>query len=147
MSEASPGKAEETKQAGRPIALGGLKRIYNQRQSAKVRMRQRHEAHSDEESDNDEDTGSNSATRNTSNHYTLNLSAPPVSQRDTPYLLLGYVLLLFPSMMLSISNRYLQFFFNFSLISLFLYLVVQFILTVQRDVEHRISEYSMGMYL
>lgn len=27
----------------------------------------------------------------------------------------------------------------------FLYLLVQFILTVQRDVEHRISEYSMGM--
>jgi hypothetical protein len=29
----------------------------------------------------------------------------------------------------------------------FLYLLVQFILTVQRDVEHRISEYSMGMFL
>lgn len=28
---------------------------------------------------------------------------------------------------------------------MFLYLLVQFILTVQRDVEHRISEYSMGM--
>jgi hypothetical protein len=49
-------------------------------------------------------------------------------------------------MILSISNRYLQFFFNFSLILLFLYLVVQFILTVQRDVEQRISEYSMGTY-
>ncbi len=95
MSEASPGKAEETKQAGRSIALGGLKRIYNQRQSAKVRRKQRHEAHSDEGSDNDEDTGSNSTTRNASNHYTLNLSAPPISQRATPYLLLGYVLLFF----------------------------------------------------
>jgi hypothetical protein len=39
---------------------------------------------------------------------------------------------------------YLQFFFNLSLILLFLYLAVQFILTVQRDVEERISEYSMG---
>jgi hypothetical protein len=39
---------------------------------------------------------------------------------------------------------YLQFFFNLSLIVLFLYLVLQFILTVQRDVEQRISEYSMG---
>ena len=29
----------------------------------------------------------------------------------------------------------------------FLYLLVQFILTVQRDVEHRISEYSMGRFL
>lgn len=41
--------------------------------------------------------------------------------------------------------RYLQFFFNLFLVAVFLYLVVQFILTVQRDVEHRISEYSMGM--
>ena len=40
---------------------------------------------------------------------------------------------------------YLQFFFNLSLILIFLYLVVQFIITVQKDVEHRISEYSQGM--
>ena len=40
--------------------------------------------------------------------------------------------------------RYLQFFFNLALILLFLYLVVQFIITVQRDVQERISEYSMG---
>ncbi len=36
---------------------------------------------------------------------------------------------------------YLQFFFNLSLILIFLYLFVQFIITVQRDVEHRISEF------
>jgi hypothetical protein len=41
-------------------------------------------------------------------------------------------------------HRYLQFFFNSALVVLFLYLLLQFILTVQRDVEHRISEYSMG---
>jgi hypothetical protein len=41
--------------------------------------------------------------------------------------------------------RYLQFFFNLSLVTVFLYLLLQFIFTVQRDVEHRISEYSMGM--
>jgi hypothetical protein len=41
-------------------------------------------------------------------------------------------------------GRYLQFFFNSALVLLFLYLLVQFILTVQRDVEQRISEYSMG---
>jgi hypothetical protein len=40
--------------------------------------------------------------------------------------------------------RYLQFFFNLSLILVFLYLLIQFILTVQRDVEQRISEYSLG---
>ena len=42
---------------------------------------------------------------------------------------------------------YLQFFFNLALVLVFLYLLVQFILTVQRDVEHRISDYSMGMFL
>jgi hypothetical protein len=41
-------------------------------------------------------------------------------------------------------GRYLQFFFNSALVLLFLYLLVQFVLTVQRDVEQRISEYSMG---
>jgi Di-sulfide bridge nucleocytoplasmic transport domain len=41
-------------------------------------------------------------------------------------------------------HRYLQFFFNSALVVLFLYLLLQFILTVQRDVEHRVSEYSMG---
>lgn len=46
--------------------------------------------------------------------------------------------------MADLGNSYLQFFFNLSLVLVFLYLLVQFILTVQRDVEHRISEYSMG---
>jgi len=125
MADASPGKTEENKEAGRPMALGGLKRIYNQRHKVKLRRMQRQENHSDD--DIDEDTGSNSTTHNTSNHYTLNLPAPLASQPDTPYILLGY----------------LQFCFNLSLILLFLYLAVQFILTVQRDVEQRISEYSM----
>jgi Di-sulfide bridge nucleocytoplasmic transport domain len=42
---------------------------------------------------------------------------------------------------------YLQFFFNLSLILIFLYLAVQFILTVQKDVEKRISEYTQGQLL
>ncbi|KAF8736636.1 hypothetical protein AX14_014211 [Amanita brunnescens Koide BX004] len=125
MSDASPGKTEENKETGRLMAFGGLKRIYNQRHKAKLLRKQRQEGHSDD--DTDEDTSSNSTTHNTSNHYTLNLPAPSASQPETPYILLGY----------------LQFSFNLSLILLFLYLVVQFILTVQRDVEQRISEYSM----
>lgn len=43
-------------------------------------------------------------------------------------------------------NSYLQFFFNLSLILIFLYLLVQFIITVQRDVGYRISEYSQGKF-
>ena len=46
--------------------------------------------------------------------------------------------------MLTVDTRYLQFMFNLSLILVFLYLLVQFIFTVQRDVEQRIGEYSMG---
>ena len=41
-------------------------------------------------------------------------------------------------------SRYLQFMFNLSLILLFLYLLVQFIFTIQKDVEERVSEYSQG---
>lgn len=70
--------------------------------------------------------GKNRPTYNTSNHYTLNMPGPAQPKNDTPYVLLGYV----------------QVIFNLSLILLFLYLLVQFIFTVQKDVEHRIGEYS-----
>lgn len=60
---------------------------------------------------------------------------------------LGAYLLIYDAQPADGLDSYLQFFFNLSLILLFLYLVVQFILTVQRDVEERISEYSMGASL
>ena len=41
-------------------------------------------------------------------------------------------------------HRYLQVFFNTSLCMVFLWLLLQFILTVQRDVQQRILEHSMG---
>jgi len=44
-------------------------------------------------------------------------------------------------------TRYLQFLFNLSLILIFLYLFGQFILTVQKDVEHRIAEYQQGKFI
>lgn len=43
-------------------------------------------------------------------------------------------------------GSYVQFAFNLSLLLMFLYLVVQFILTIQRDVQYRVSEYSMGRF-
>ncbi|KAF8641207.1 hypothetical protein AX17_000841 [Amanita inopinata Kibby_2008] len=128
MTDPSPGKTDEaSKEGGRIMALGGLRRIFNQRQRARSRPKRRIEGDAEEDPDIDDDVDVNAMTHNTSNHYTVNLPAPTLPQPDTPYVLLGY----------------LQFFFNLSLILLFLYLVVQFILTVQRDVEHRISEYSM----
>ncbi|THH09424.1 hypothetical protein EW145_g2034 [Phellinidium pouzarii] len=72
---------------------------------------------------------SRAVTRSTSNHYTLNMPGPTSAKGDTPYILLGY----------------LQFLFNLSLILVFLYLLVQFIFTVQHDVEQRIGEYSMDI--
>ena len=39
----------------------------------------------------------------------------------------------------------MQVVFNASLVLIFLYLVLQFILTVQHDVEHRVAEYSMDI--
>jgi hypothetical protein len=41
-------------------------------------------------------------------------------------------------------HSYLQVFFNLSLVLVFLYLLLQFILTVQRDVEQRIADHSLG---
>ncbi|KAJ6626973.1 Di-sulfide bridge nucleocytoplasmic transport domain-containing protein [Mycena sp. CBHHK59/15] len=119
MGEASPPKPAAAEDGShRKIATGGMRRIL------KARMKSGLALLSD-----DEDGGvvPRTPTQNTSNHYTLHMPAPAAPQSDLPYVLLGY----------------LQFFFNLSLILLFLYLVVQFIVTVQRDVEERISEYSM----
>ncbi|KAI0310998.1 Di-sulfide bridge nucleocytoplasmic transport domain-containing protein [Amylostereum chailletii] len=157
MAEPSPPRAAEGDRA-RPVALGGMRRVFKARQAsprkgttmqvAVARRRARVEEETDEEhgdggdtevDDASEDEGKGSPrkaralaralARTTSHHYTLNMPSPAVPSLDTPYVLLGY----------------LQFFFNLSLILLFLYLAVQFILTVQRDVEQRISEYSMDI--
>ncbi|KAG1765420.1 Di-sulfide bridge nucleocytoplasmic transport domain-containing protein [Suillus occidentalis] len=135
MSEPSPPKpVPSEKENGRIVATGALRRVFNSRQKARTKTQHavslRDEAGygSEEEIDGDADHVG-PVTRNTSNHYTLNMPANPAPRADTPQVLLGY----------------LQFFFNLSLVMVFLYLLVQFILTVQRDVEHRISEYSMDI--
>ncbi|KAJ4471385.1 Di-sulfide bridge nucleocytoplasmic transport domain-containing protein [Lentinula edodes] len=133
MSDASPAKLEEEFKSNndRAVATGALRRVYRARH--KTPQGKRFASTRDRDSDNDaifsddeDEHALNLSNQNTSNHYTLNVS-PASSPSDMPYVLLGY----------------LQFFFNLSLISVFLYLLLQFILTVQRDVEHRISEYSM----
>lgn len=42
-------------------------------------------------------------------------------------------------------RRYVQFGFNTSLAVIALYILVQFLFMLQRDVEHRVSEYSMDI--
>lgn len=143
MTEASPPKPEdpspekEKSESGlRVVATGALRRVYRARQKAKeagkqpfTPRRNREIASGDDVEEDSEEDSVGGAVHNTSNHYTLNMPSPAPPQSDTPYVLLGY----------------LQFFFNFSLVLIFFYLLVQFILTVQRDVEHRISEYSMDI--
>ncbi|KAJ7151632.1 Di-sulfide bridge nucleocytoplasmic transport domain-containing protein [Mycena filopes] len=145
MREASPPKPDaaspeasssssSSSSGSRKVATGGMRRILKSRMKSALSMSTVPEAAGTQDpySDTDDDEGAEGPgplTRTTSNHYTLNMPSPAAPQSDLPYILLGY----------------LQFFFNLSLILLFLYLVVQFILTVQRDVEERISEYSMDI--
>jgi hypothetical protein len=151
MTELSPPKPEENNvEGGRTVATGALRRVFKSREKArsKTRLGLRLNAEGDgsgSESDGHDDHAK-LHTQNTSNHYTLNLPSAPAPQSDTPYILLGYVpVQTFCNLFLIPFPSYLQFFFNLSLVLVFLYLVLQFILTVQRDVEQRISEYSMGM--
>ncbi|KAF9457462.1 Di-sulfide bridge nucleocytoplasmic transport domain-containing protein [Collybia nuda] len=134
MSEVSPDKVDDKKpENGRVVASGAMRRVYNMRQKSRSGWASRRLMEEGEFVDADdsgsEDEMDRALMQNTSNHYTLNIPAPPPPQSDLPYVLLGY----------------LQFLFNLSLLLLFLYVVVQFILTVQRDVEQRISEYSMDI--
>ncbi|KAK7064768.1 nuclear membrane protein [Favolaschia claudopus] len=140
MREASPPKPEPGAVAvspegsgGRKMSANGMRRVLKSRMKSALSMstvpESRGDSYSDSEDETTEPTSRLTRTGSTSNHYTLNLPSPPAPKSDVPYVLLGY----------------LQFFFNLSLILLFLYLVVLFILTVQRDVEERISEYSMDI--
>ncbi|EMD41370.1 hypothetical protein CERSUDRAFT_89935 [Gelatoporia subvermispora B] len=142
MSELSPPKSAQSyperdlkePESERAVALGGLRRVFNSRQRSRARSRARSVRLADGDEDSAEEDGSDdeqhaAVMQNMSNHYTLNMPSPAPPPSDLPYILLGY----------------LQFFFNLSLILVFLYLLIQFILTVQRDVEQRISEYSMDI--
>lgn len=150
MSELSPPKQEilDSPEEKRVVATGALRRVYKSRERARSKSRLAVRRHSDGESESESDDEGRSltpVTQNTSNHYTLNIPSVPAPKSDTPYILLGYVFI--PSFCSTTKAvcRYLQFFFNLSLVLVFLYLVIQFILTVQRDVEQRISEYSMDI--
>ncbi|TRM62936.1 Di-sulfide bridge nucleocytoplasmic transport domain-containing protein [Schizophyllum amplum] len=125
MAEASPPKPEDT----RPVAAGALRRVFKSRQKSRESRMARARDEDDGDVSSDEEGSASAMTQATSHHYTLNMPSPAPPQSDMPYILLGY----------------LQFFFNLSLVLVFLYLVLQFILTVQRDVEQRISEYSMDI--
>ncbi|CDO74815.1 hypothetical protein BN946_scf185001.g63 [Trametes cinnabarina] len=137
MSEApSPASPEKERdgEGERSMAVGALRRVFRKRHARERSQLGRRRAKVEDDEDTAEESGDEddryaAVTRKTSNHYTLNLAGPTAPQSDLPYRLLGYV----------------QVVFNASLVLIFLYLVLQFILTVQHDVEHRVSEYSMDI--
>ena len=82
---------------GRPVATGGLRRVYNQRRK---RQENRLVAARNRRAGDEDDLASGSEseegtvtplTQNTSNHYTLNMPGPGPAQSDLPYILLGYL--------------------------------------------------------
>lgn len=131
MSEVSPaGKSPEKEQEGedeRTMAVGALRRVFNKRRG---RDRRRLARVDDGDESNGEESGDEDhapLTRKTTNHYTLNMAGLHAQPSDLPFRLLGYV----------------QVGFNGALAVLGIYLLVIFFLTVQRDVEYRVAEYSM----
>ncbi|EJF58786.1 Di-sulfide bridge nucleocytoplasmic transport domain-containing protein [Dichomitus squalens] len=137
MSESSPGsKLTEQEQDGegnRPVSGAALRRVYKRRnQRDRSRLGRRHARVDDGESSGEEsgEEGDHAPlTQKTTNHYTLNMAGPIAPQSDLPFRLLGYV----------------QFVFNAALALLGIYLLVLFVLTVSRDVEYRVAEYSMDI--
>lgn len=97
MSDISPLKAEDRKvDSGRTMASGALRRVFKSRQKSRddrVARGQRQGENDDPDYSDSEDEadGSMAMTQNTSNHYTLNMPAPPPPQSDLPYVLLGLV--------------------------------------------------------
>ena len=81
----------------RPVATGGMRRVYNQRKKRQehrlVVARSRRGGDEDEvasPSESEEEGTVTPLTQNTSNHYTLNMPAPAPIPSDLPYVLLGY---------------------------------------------------------
>ena len=165
MTEISPLKNDEAsdgshngndskdKDSSRPVAIGGLRRIFKQRnkrqESRLITRRHREEDGSASDGDSEDERTAAPVTQATSHHYTLNMPGPAPQPSDLPYVLLGHVFLLLENVayyLLFTFFSYLQFFFNLSLILIFLYLFVQFIITVQRDVGHRVAEHQQGKF-
>lgn len=93
-------KHEKDADNGRPVATGGMRRVYNQRRKRQenrlVVARNRRAGDEDEVasrsgSESEEEGTVTPLAQNTSNHYTLNMPAPAPPQSDLPYILLGYL--------------------------------------------------------
>lgn len=83
---------------------------------------------SSDDDDDDDGPETGGAQRRGMTVY-MQTRAPELAPADVPRVLVGYV----------------QFLFNLSVVLVLLYLGLALILTVQRDVEQRVSEYSLGV--
>jgi hypothetical protein len=117
MTELSPPKSEENNvEGGRPVATGALRRVFKSREKARSKNRLGLRLNAEEDNSGSESDRHDGRmpphTQNTSNHYTLNLPSAPAPQSDTPYILLGYVLVYTSSSSISylfqLSSVFLQ---------------------------------------
>ena len=99
----------------------------------------------DEERSDREGQAMKRARPTTNHHYTLKLATDiPATNADLPYALSGLVFRPNLFHIVDVVRRYLRVFFSTSLSMVFLWLLLQFILTVQKDVQQRVLEHSMG---
>jgi hypothetical protein len=80
----------------------------------------------------------------TEHTYHLNMNSPSMRHSEIPALLLGSVQRVQAGEKAD-EFRYLQFFVNAAVVFFVLYLAVQFVLTVRRDVQDKMAEASIGM--
>ncbi|KZV88052.1 hypothetical protein EXIGLDRAFT_723067 [Exidia glandulosa HHB12029] len=125
----------------RPISTGALRRAFRGRERERLlrasgsgsmstprrrRTRRRNDFDSDDEHEHEDQDVS------LAKKLTVYFQPPgrqELAHADVPQVLVGYV----------------QFFFNLAVVLVVLYLAVAFIVTVQRDVEQRVSEYSLEL--
>ena len=154
MSEVSPGgpspDKDQKEEGERALAVGALRRVYKKRNERERSRLGRRRGRIDDDESSGEETGEDDqpgpVTQKTTNHYTLNVAGPTAPQSDTPYRLLGCVIIPvspFCSIPYRALGRYVQVFLNGSLAAIALYLLAQFIFMIHTDVEHRVGEYSM----
>lgn len=130
---------DDEEEEERQISTGALRRVFRKRErerllgsGALTTPRRRPRRRARDESDLDDDDEDQDGGRSIVKKMAVYLNAPTqneLAHADVPQVLVGYV----------------QFFFNLAVVLVVVYLAVAFIITVQRDVEQRVSEYSLGL--
>ncbi|CAD6565415.1 MAG: hypothetical protein TREMPRED_001171 [Tremellales sp. Tagirdzhanova-0007] len=130
-------EAEDGSMETRPMASGAVARVRRKRQKEWKKGRNRSSGSEGDGENQDKarkrmtDPLSRSVQPNRSSksehHYSFHMPAPALRHSEIPSILLGY----------------LQFFVNASVVIVVLYLAVQFVLTVRRDLKDRMQEVSV----